>query len=208
MMFRPPKVVALAALATLAAFALFAGCGPKVELVPVLPTPSATPKPSSAAAPSPLPSGLPAVAVMPPPGVRGSTKARTKADEKQARCVSKAQPPGAGALAEAIKRTGAACDLKPASDLFTATLGDGDAHREFAWKASAGRCYRVLSARDAKVLDMVLLVRDAKGDFAAQGPEGALPADGKLCFESADDATLLVSVGTGKGAFAVQVWQE
>jgi hypothetical protein len=30
--------------------------------------------------------------------------------------------------------------------------------------------------------------------------------DGAVCFKSADDATVVVSIGAGSGAYALEVW--
>ncbi len=183
-------------------------CGPATAPVPVLGgASSASAKAGSSAVPppSPLPSGLPAALPVPPMGVRGSLRAKLR-DDASSKCTS-GQARADGRAEDALKKLGSACKLQASSSVFSATLGDGDGSKEFAFRAKAGHCYRVLSAKDAAILDLVVVLRDGKGDIAASGPESAVPANGKLCFEADDDTTLLVSVGTGRGAFAVQVWE-
>ena len=51
-------------------------------------------------------------------------------------------------------------------------------------------------------------MRDSAGDVVAESPGAALPEDGAECFTSADEITLMVGIGTGKGAYAMQVWSD
>lgn len=203
---RPPmkRLAQTLVLSPVALVAVFA-CGPGGEAkVPVL---GAGPAPSASAqtpAPSPLPSGLPDALPVPPMGVKGSHVAKLEADAS-ASCTRGASGAGAGRPEEALARLVASCKLRPLGPAFAAQSSDGDPAKETRFQAKAGRCYRVLSARDASITDLVVVVRDGHGDTAAEGPEVAIPRDGKLCFSSDDAATVLVSVGTGRGAFAVQV---
>lgn len=178
-------------------------CGPGGEAkVPVLgagPAPSAS---AQAPAPSPLPPGLPDALPVPPMGVKGSHVAKLEADAS-ASCTRGAV--GVGRPEETLARIVASCKLRPLGPAFAGQSSDGDPAKETRFQAKAGRCYRVLTARDASITDLVVVVRDGHGDTAAEGPEVAIPRHGKLCFSSDDAATVLVSVGTGRGAFAVQV---
>ena len=195
-------------LALLSVGLMHAACGPATVPVPVLGAAGSSSGPDSGTAlapPSPLPSGLPPALPVPPMGVRGSLRAKIREDAT-AKCTAM-QPRAEGRPEDALKKLGTACKLQPSSPMFSATLGDADGAKEFTFRAKGGHCYRVLSAKDAAVLDLVVVLRDGKGDIAATGPESAVPANGKLCFEADDDTTLLVSVGTGRGAFAVQLWE-
>jgi hypothetical protein len=86
--------------------------------------------------------------------------------------------------------------------------GDKDAHQEHKFRAEANKCYRVYFGTDESVRDAVLVLRDSAGDLVAESPAAALPEDGALCFTTADEVTLLVSVGAGKGAYVAQVWSD
>lgn len=186
---------------------LASACGSKPAEVPVLGSKASASASSSAGTPpqSPLPSGLPAALPVPPMGVRGSTRAKLK-DDASGACTAQASDSGAGAKPEdALKKVTNACKLSAASAVFSASLSDGEGHREWPFRAKAGHCYRVLSASDGQARDVVVVFRDGKGDVVITGPDSALPTHGKACFEADDDTTLLVSVGTGKGAVAVQV---
>lgn len=160
---------------------------------------------SATAAPTPLPSGLPPALPVPPMGVRGSTRARITPDaaadcpETRAAAATSAPP------AAALKQLADACQLTVTSPAFAGTLGDGDRAKSWPFRAKKGQCYRLVVAHEATLQDVVVLLRDSQGAVAAIGPEVAVPAGGKVCFDADDDATVLVSVGTGRGAFAVQV---
>lgn len=197
-----PLVLPLVSVSLVAAFA----CGPARAPVPVLGASSASVSASAALPPpSPLPSGLPPALPVPPMGVRGSARAKIEADPGAACTASKA---GQGGRPEdEVKKLGAACKLHASSAVFAGALGDGDPAKDFAFKAKGGHCYRVLSAGDAQVRDLVVVVRDRDGAVAATGPEAAVPANGKVCFAADEDLVVQVAVGTGRGSFAVQVWE-
>ena len=158
---------------------------------------------------SPPPSGLPPLAVMPPPGVAGSKKAKKKTDASLYACGGGAKP-SAKDPAELVKRLGEACasaaKMKPVGALIRAQQADKDAHQEHKVRVEANKCYRVVFAADENVKDAVVVMRDSAGDIVAESPGAALPEDGAICFTSADEVTLLIGIGAGKGAYAAQVW--
>ena len=170
---------------------------------------------AAAAAPglalSPPPSGLPPLSAMPPPGVAGSKKAKKKTDASLYTCGGGARPI-AKDPAELVKRLGEACALvakmKPLGAMIRAQQADKDAHQEHKVRVEANRCYRVVFATDENVKDAVVVMRDSAGDVVAESPGAALPEDGALCFTSADEVTLLIGIGAGKGAYAAQVWSD
>lgn len=198
-----PLLVPLACGSLFAAFA----CGPAQAPVPVLGAGSASASASAASLPppTPLPSGLPPALPVPPMGVRGSAHAKVREDASVSCTASRVPAPGKPE--DELKKLGSACKLQASSAVFAGTLGDGDGAKDFPFRAKGGHCYRVLSAKDGAVQDLVVVLRDRVGDVAATGPESAVPANGKVCFDADEDTTLQVSVGTGRGAFAVQLWE-
>jgi hypothetical protein len=80
----------------------------------------------------------------------------------------------------------------------------------FKWKAQGGHCYRAygVGAQSIKNLDLLLL--DSNGAALGQdGTDDGAPVvldSGAVCWKQDDDASLVVSVGDGAGAFAVEVW--
>ena len=158
---------------------------------------------------SPPPTGLPPMASMPPPGVAGSKKAKRKPDSALAACggPSKAQ---AKDPADLVKRLGEGCaaasKMKPTSAMLRGTQSDRDPHQENKFRAEANHCYRVYVAGDEGVKDVVVVLRDTAGDIVAESPGPAVPEEGAVCFDASDEVSLLVGVGSGKGAWAAQVW--
>jgi hypothetical protein len=63
-------------------------------------------------------------------------------------------------------------------------------------------------AADENVHDAVVVMRDSAGDMVAESAGAALPEDGAVCFTAADEVTLMVGIGAGKGAYAAQVWSD
>lgn len=160
---------------------------------------------------SPPPSGLPPLAAMPPPGVVGSKKASKKTNGALFACGGGASP-RAKDPAALVKRLGESCSaaakMKPASAMIRAQQADKDAHQEHKLRVAANKCYRVVFATDEAVTDAVVIMRDSAGDIVAESPGAALPDDGAICFTSADEITLMVGIGGGKGAYALQVWSD
>lgn len=158
---------------------------------------------------SPPPSNLPPMAQMPPPGVAGSKKGKRRPDPALASCAAAVPLTGADPAA-LVKRAGEACaaaaKAKPASAVLKGQQRGEDAHQEQRFRAEANHCYRVYFASDDAAKDVVVSLRDSAGDVVAEAPAPAVPADGTFCFSTADEVTLLIGVGSGKGAWAAQVW--
>lgn len=166
---------------------------------------------SGAFALTPPPSGLPPLAAMPPPGVIGSKKAKKKSDPALFTCGGGAKP-AAKDPADLVKRLGESCasaaKMKPVGPMIRAQQADRDVHQEHKLRVEANKCYRVVFATDENVHDAVVVMRDSSGDIVAESAGAALPEDGAICFTTADEITLLVGVGAGKGAYAAQVWSD
>ncbi|MBN9163915.1 MAG: hypothetical protein BGO98_41380 [Myxococcales bacterium 68-20] len=160
---------------------------------------------------SPPPSGLPPMASMPPPGVAGSKKAKRRPDAALAACSGATRTP-AKDPADLVKRLGDGCmqasKMKPASAMLRGQQADKDTHQENKLRVEANRCYRLYVAADDSVKDMVVVLRDSAGDIVAESPGPAVPEDGAVCFNAADEISILVGVGSGKGTWAAQVWSD
>ncbi len=160
---------------------------------------------------TPPPSGLPPVAIMPPAGVTGSKKAKKKSDPALFSCGGGAKPI-AKDPADLVKRLGESCasaaKMKPVGAMIRAQQADRDAHQEHKLRVEANKCYRVVFATDENVHDAVVVMRDSAGDVVAESAGAALPEDGAVCFTAADEVTLLIGVGAGKGSYAAQVWSD
>jgi hypothetical protein len=201
--------------ATAIAVAAAAACGGagKTATGPVLAPSTSTSASAATAGPTltPPPSGLPPMAQMPPAGVAGSKKAKRKTDGALYACGGGAKP-SAKDPADLVKRLGEACagatKMKPVGAMIRAQQADREAHQEHKLRVEANKCYRVVFATDENVRDAVVVMRDSAGDMVAESPSAALPPDGALCFTTADEVTLMIAIGAGKGAYAAQVWSD
>lgn len=191
---------------------LLVACGGPAAAPHVLPHPSAS---TSTGAPvsttTPLPSSLPPFAEMPAPGVRGSTKAKVKQDPSFEACYRTIKGKGTDLAADAT-RLGQACagatKSKQVGAPFRGKLEDSAGHQEFKFRAEANHCYRIYSASSADIVDLAIAMRDSKGDMVVDASTDVVPRDGAVCFTEADEVTLLVSVGRGKGNMVLQVWAD
>ena len=149
------------------------------------------------------------MAAMPPPGVAGSKRAKTQGAPALAECsgASRAQ---AKDPAELVKRLGDACaaasKMKPVGALLRGQQGDRDPHQENKFRAEANHCYRLYFATDEAAKDVVIVLRDSAGDIVAEAPGPAVPESGSACFTTADDVSVLIGIGSGKGTWAAHEW--
>jgi hypothetical protein len=149
------------------------------------------------------------MAPMPPPGVAGSKKAKVKDEAALAECGGKV-PPHAKDPAALVKKIGEGCaaasKMKPLGAPLKGTQGDKDAPQDNKFHADANHCYRVYFASDDGAKDVVVTLRDGAGDVITESPGPSAPQNGAVCFTTADDVTLSLAIGSGKGAWAAQVW--
>jgi hypothetical protein len=216
-------ILALAGAATLPFAVSLGACGgaetPPPE-VPPAPSASAAPIASESAAPtasesvSAAPSET-ASAPPPPPPNPGSDKVTAKNDPAWATChqtydaknkdVSKDVAAMAKGCAKVTK-------MKLVGKTLTGKQSDQDPPQSFPFKAEASHCYRVYAQAADGIKDLDLAIKDSTGAIAGEDstddPSPVVLEDGAVCFKEADSATVIVSVGMGKGAYAVQIWKD
>jgi hypothetical protein len=177
---------------------------------------------SSATAPTPAPAAAaPSATVAPhetpvaPPPSAGSTKITLKNDPAWATChrtydarlkdVARDVDAMAKGCAKVTKMT-------PVSKALTGKQGDQDPPQTFPLTAEANHCYRVYAQASDGIKDLDLAIKDSTGAIAAEDstddPSPVIVEDGAVCFKEADSATLVVSVGLGKGNYAVEIWKD
>jgi len=145
------------------------------------------------------------MAVVPPPGVRGSKVAERRVIADLATCsMAGAKTDPAAGLSERVKSCASVSKLTAKSPAFAGEISDTGAAQSHAFRAESGRCYRVYFASSAT--DAVVTVRDEAGDDVGESATGAAPSDGLFCWKTAGNVTLSVAAGTGKGRYAVQVY--
>lgn len=160
------------------------------------------------------------MAAMPPPFQLGSRKAEKKPIEGAAACASASANASARAratspasdVAELAKACAAATKMHAVGAPLTGTQAQGAAAQAFPLKAAANHCYRVYGALAPGVKSAELLVMDSTGAVAAEArtETAHLVAadDGAICFKTDDAAQVVLSVGAGDGAYAVQIWSD
>jgi predicted small lipoprotein YifL len=142
----------------------------------------------------------------------GSTKATAKHEIAWATCHSSFTPKGKSVSADVTalaKGCAKATKMKVIGKTLTGKLADG-ANQSFPLKAKANKCYRVYAQGAETFKDLDVAIKDSAGATAGEDSTDASNAvvldDGAVCFKEADSATVVVSAGSGNGAFAAQIW--
>ena len=155
------------------------------------------------------------------PAFVGSKKVTKRNDPAWATCHASFKASSKDVSAEVAKLAqtcAAVTTMKQVGATMKATQDEGGPHQEFKLKAAAGHCYRVYVQSDATIKDLGLMIKDSAGDTGSEDsiqgttpPSGVsetryLVQDGVACFKEADDAFVVVTVGQGKGNYALQIW--
>jgi hypothetical protein len=219
-----PSYSALAFVA-LVPFAMTAyACGSKEPPV-APPVPSATDTGSSATSASAGPSGpdtsappaSSAAEIPAPPASTGSKKAQAKNDASWAPChqsykgtsKDKNLPADVAGMAKACAT---ATKMHLVGKTITGEQADEGTPQTYPLKAEAGHCYRVYGYAASTIKDLDVSIKDSNGDIAGtdstDDPTPVVLEDGAVCFKDADSASVVVSVGMGKGKYALQIWSD
>lgn len=178
------------------------------------PPPSTTVEaPTASAAPPPVASEAVSAAPLPPPPVPTSAVATAKSDPSWVQChvsyQAKRKDVSADVAAMA-KACAAATKMKALGKTLTGKQGAEDAPQTFPLDAKANHCYRVYAQASEGIQDLDLAMKDSAGIVAGQDttddPSPVVNEDGAVCFSKDDKASVVVAVGMGKGAYAVQIW--
>jgi hypothetical protein len=143
------------------------------------------------------------------PSNPGSTKATAKSDPSWVACHSSFKPKGKSQAADVAALAKGCAKATKMKMIKAAASKAGDA-QTWPLKAKANKCYRVYvqGAEGVKGFDAV--IKDSTGAVAGQatgdGSTAVVLDDGAVCFKEADSATVAVSVKSGGGAYAVQIW--
>jgi hypothetical protein len=172
-------------------------------------TPGLTP-PAASATTSATPIAPPATPSNPP-----STKATVKNDPAWATCHAHYEAKKKD-VSKDVQAMAAACAKVTKMKLVGATLtgkqGDQDPPQTFPLKAEANHCYRVYAQASEGIRDLDLAIKDSLGALAGEDstddPSPVILEDGAVCFTEADSATIVVSVGLGKGTYAIEIWKD
>jgi hypothetical protein len=109
-----------------------------------------------------------------------------------------------------------ACEKSTRMKLLGRTLtgkqADEDKPQSLPFDAKANHCYRVYAQAADGIKDLDLVIKDSAGVVVGQDstddPTPVVLEDGAVCFTKDDKASVVVSVGMGSGAYAVQIWTD
>ncbi|HEY3820783.1 MAG TPA: hypothetical protein VGL81_26650 [Polyangiaceae bacterium] len=214
------RALSLLTLATLAAVPLaisMAACGgsePPPMPPPPPPTSATVEAPvASVPPPAPVPSETVPPAPPPPPPAPTSTVATTKTDAAWAGCHQSYKAKGkdvAGDVAAMARGCAAVTKMKLVGKTLNGKQGAEDPPQSFPFDAKAGKCYRAYAQASEGIKDLDVVVKDSAsivvGQDSTDDPSPVVLEDGAVCFSKDDKASVVVSVGMGKGSYAVQIW--
>jgi hypothetical protein len=214
---RTPSPMILAAFAVPFGLSV-AACGgdtppaatPTASAVVVTPPPATAP-----AVTAPTPESTASAAPPPPTPVPTSSVAKTKTDPGWVSCHATfaAKRKEVAADVEAMaKLCAAATKMKPMGKPMTGKQADQDVAQSFPLAARSGHCYRAYAQGSDGIQDLDLVIKDSAGIIVGQdSTDDSSPVvteDGAVCFQKDDAATVVISVGMGKGSYAIQVWSD
>jgi len=148
----------------------------------------------------------------PPPSTPSSTKATTKNEPAWATCHEKFKAKGnpSADVAALAKGCAKASKMKLIGKTLTGKQSDAGPPQSYPLKADANHCYRVFAQGQESIKNLDVAIKDSSGNIVAQdgssSPTAIVLADGAVCFNAKDAATVVVSVGSGSGKYAVQIW--
>jgi hypothetical protein len=207
----------------LAAFAVplgisAAACGGSDTPPATTPTASAIVTAPPATAPTvTAPEAVSTASAAPPPPtpVPTSSVAKTKTDPGWISCHATfaAKRKEVSADVEAMaKLCAATTKMKPMGKPMAGKQADQDVAQSFPLAARSGHCYRAYAQGSDGIQDLDLVIKDSAGIIVGQdSTDDASPVvmeDGAVCFQKDDAATVVISVGMGKGTYAIQVWSD
>ena len=130
-------------------------------------------------------------------------------------CHSSYKPASADMAAEVTKMAqgcAAVTKMHATGEVWKGSQAATSPAQKFKLKVQAKHCYRVYGAAAASITDLDVLVKDSEdavaGEDSTDDPTPVVLEDGAVCFKQDDDATIVVSVGAGEGAYAVQAWSD
>jgi hypothetical protein len=201
----------------LPALLVVVACGSKPKPEPEVPSPTPTAPVATAEAATDDAGTVAAADAAPPEPAAppGSKKITKKQDPAWATCHSSFKAKSKDLAAE-VQKLAKGCDavtkMKPVGPPQKGKQDAKNVPQQVKLKGQAGKCYRVYAESEATIKDLDLLLKDSAGEVGAEDSTDdtnpVLVEDGAFCFKDADEATLVISVGEGKGAYAYQVYSD
>lgn len=171
--------------------------------------------PATASAPPPPDTASASAAPPPPPPAPTSTVATTKSDASWTACHQSFKATGKDVGKDVAAMAGACktpTKMKAMGKTLTGKQADQDAPQSYPLDAKANHCYRVYAQAADGIKDLDVVVKDSAGIIVGQDstddPSPVVLEDGAVCFSKDDKASVVVSVGMGKGNYALQIWSD
>jgi hypothetical protein len=216
---RTLTLLTLAGMAALPLAISLAACGgsepPPVPPAP--PPPSATVETPVASVPPPTATAVDTTPPPPPqpPPAPTSAVATTKSDPSWAGCHQSYKAKGkdvSNDVAAMSKSCATVTKMKLMGKTVTGKQGAEDKPQTFPLDAKANHCYRAYAQASDGIKDLDVVVKDSAnivvGQDSTDDPSPVVLEDGAVCFSKDDKASVVVSVGMGKGSYAVQIWSD
>ena len=148
-----------------------------------------------------------------PAGSAGSQKAERRTNPAWAPCHSSYAVAASADVATSVDQMAKGCadtTRMHMIDSFKGSQAATNPPQSFKFHADANHCYRAYAVAASGISDLDLLIKDSAGAVAGEDstddPTPVTLEDGAVCFKVADDATVMVSIGGGAGAYAGQIW--
>jgi hypothetical protein len=145
----------------------------------------------------------------------GSKKAERRVNPAWTPCHASYQVNPATDLATSVDQMSKGCAATTGMhmiDSFKGQQAASNAPQIQPLHAQANHCYRVYGVAAATIQDLDVLIKDSTGAPAGEDttddPTPVVLEDGAVCFTQADEASIVVSIGAGSGAYALQVWSD
>ena len=152
-------------------------------------------------------------AIVAPVPVRSSSIAKARVEPSWAAChrSSKAKDKD---VSKDVLATAKGCEATTKMKLVGGTLTgkqiDGEKPQTFFFDAKAQHCYRLYGQAADGIKDLDVVMKDSAdvvvGQDSTDDRSPVVPEDGAVCFSKDDKASIVVSVGMGGGAYAIQIW--
>ena len=186
---------------------------PPVASAPVDTSAASAPATASAAPPDTASASV--AAPPPPPPAPTSTVATTKSDASWAGCHQSYKAAGKDVGKDVAAMAGGCktqTKMKVVGKTLTGKQADQDAPQSYPLDAKANHCYRVFAQASDGIKDLDVVVKDSAGvivgEDSTDDPSPVVLEDGAVCFSKDDKASVVVSVGMGKGNYALQIWSD
>jgi hypothetical protein len=145
----------------------------------------------------------------------GSKKAERRTNPAWAPCHATFTPDAKVDLPASVDQLAKGCldtTKMHMQDSFKGTQAATGLPQAFGFHAESGHCYRAYAVAGPGIQDLDLLIKDSTGAVAGEDstddPSPVVQEDGAVCFGTTDSASVVVSIGAGSGAYAVQVWSD